>query len=128
MPSILFMVFGGLGALYCLYVFFSAGAASTQEAVSQILRDPNLPRDVRDAVARWLVPGMRIYSVMGMLAGGLLIFSGVQMRNLKGYGLAIAACVVGMLPCTSCVCCLTLPVAVWTLTILTRPEIKSSFT
>lgn len=124
-PGILFMVFGGLSVLYGIYGLVSGGASSEQ--MSQMLSDPNLPPAAKDFIRAMAGPGAKVLGLLGMTMSGLLIFGGMQMRNLKSYGVAIAACVVGMLPCTGC-CCITLPLGIWTLTILMRPEIKSSFT
>lgn len=119
------MVFGGLSVLYGIYGLVSGGASSEQ--MSQMLSDPNLPPAAKDFIRAMAGPGAKVLGLLGMTMSGLLIFGGMQMRNLKSYGVAIAACVVGMLPCTGC-CCITLPLGIWTLTILMRPEIKSSFT
>ena len=125
MPSILFMVFGGISLLYGIYGLVSGGVNSAQ--MSQMLSDPNLPPGAKDFIRAMAGPGAKVLGLLGMTMSGLLIFGGMQMRNLKNYGVAIAACVLGMLPCTGC-CCITLPLGIWTLTILMRPEIKSSFT
>ena len=123
-PGILFIVFGSLSILYSIYGMVGGGASAAQ--MSQLMNDPNIPAQAKDFLRLLAGPGAKVLGLIGMSMAGLMVFAGVQMRNLKGYGLAIAACVIGMLPCTGC-CCVTLPVAIWTLTILTRPEIKSSF-
>ncbi len=124
MPGMLFIVFGSLSILYSIYGLVSGGANAAQ--LSKALSDPNLPEQAKDFIRILAGPGAKALGLLGMCMAGLMVFGGVQMRNLKNYGLAIAACVIGMLPCTGC-CCVTLPIAIWTLTILTRPEIKASF-
>ena len=123
-PGMLFIVFGSLSILYGIYGLVGGGANAAQ--LNQALNDPNLPPAAKDFIRMLAGPGAKVIGLNGMSMSGLMVFAGVQMRNLKNYGLAIAACVIGMLPCTGC-CCVTLPIAIWTLTILTRPEIKSSF-
>ena len=123
-PSILFMVFGGLSVL--LAILGLLGNNANDPAIAKMIRDPNVPEQMKDFIRVLAGPGSKVINLLGMAMSGLLIFAGLQMRNLKNYGVAIAACVIGMLPCTSC-CCVMLPIAIWTLTILMRPEIKSSF-
>lgn len=123
-PGILFMVAGGLVVLYSLMNMLSSGMNQAQ--LQKILSDPNFPTEAKDLIRNLMGPLTKVFSFFAAAVGGLLIFGGYQMRLLKGYGIAMAACIIGLLPCTSC-CCLTLPLSIWTLTILTRPEIKSSF-
>lgn len=125
-PGILFMVFGGLAVLYSLVNVASSGLNQAQ--MQQFLNDPNIPQDLKNLLKVLVGPLTKVFALLGACIGGLLVFGGYQMRNLKGYGIAMAASIIGMVPCTGCVCCLTLPLGIWTLTILTRPEIKASFT
>ena len=118
------MVAGGLVVLYSLMSMLSSGMNQAQ--LQKILSDPNFPTEAKDLIRNLMGPLTKVFSLFAAAVGGLLIFGGYQMRLLKGYGIAMAACIIGLLPCTSC-CCLTLPLSIWTLTILTRPEIKSSF-
>ena len=124
-PGILFMVAGGLVVLYSLVNVATSGMNQAQ--MDKVLSDPNLPSEMKNMIRTLLGPLTKVFSLFPAAIGGLLIFGGYQMRLLKSYGIAMAACIIGFLPCTSC-CCLTLPLAIWTLTILTRPEIKASFT
>ena len=123
-PGILFMVAGGLVVLYSLMNVLSSGMNQAQ--LQKLMSDPNFPNEAKELIRTLAGPLTKVFSLFAAAVGGLLIFGGYQMRLLKGYGIAMAACIIGLLPCTSC-CCLTLPLGIWTLTILTRPEIKSSF-
>lgn len=122
-PSILLIVFGAISVLYSVYGLIGGG---NEAQIAQALSDPKLPPEAKKIMQMMLGPGVKVINLFFMALSGLMIFGAVQMRNLKSYGLAIAACVIGMIPCTSC-CCVTLPIGIWTLTILMKPEIKSSF-
>jgi hypothetical protein len=124
-PGILFIVFGSISVLYGIYGLTVGGVNEAQ--LSQMLSDPNLPPQLKDFVKMLAGPISKVLGLLGMAMSAFMVFGGVQMRQLKSYGIAMAACIIGLLPCTSC-CCVTLPIAIWTLTILMRPEIKSSFT
>lgn len=125
LPGILFIVFGALGVLFGVYGLISSGASNEQ--LDQLLRDPNLPPALKSFFTTMAGPGAKVTNLLGMLLSGLVAFGGVQMRQLKGYGLVVASCVVAMIPCGNC-CCVTLPIAVWALTIITKPEVKAQFT
>jgi hypothetical protein len=73
------------------------------------------------------VVGM-VFTALWMVLSGILIFGGIKMKNLQSYGLAMAAAVIAMLPCTIGWCCLFgLPIGIWALVVLMKPEVKAAF-
>ena len=58
---------------------------------------------------------------------GLYIFASQKMRKLQSYSLVMTATILSMLPCTSSCCCVGLPVGIWILIVLCKPEVKASF-
>lgn len=56
----------------------------------------------------------------------LAIVSGLRMKQLRSYRLALASSIMVMLPC-SCAFLLGLPIGIWALTVLTAPSIKARF-
>lgn len=64
---------------------------------------------------------------LGLVTSVLAIFGGLQMRNLRLYGLAIGASIVAMIPIAGPCCCIGLPVGIWSLVVLMKPEVKSAF-
>jgi hypothetical protein len=64
--------------------------------------------------------------IFDFIAGPILIFGAMQMRKLKMYGLAMTSSILGMIPCTGC-CLVGLPIGIWALIILLKPEVKSAF-
>jgi LSD1 subclass zinc finger protein len=63
---------------------------------------------------------------LGFAWGGLVTAGAVRMKKLSGFGLAMTACIVAMLPCNGC-CVLGLPFGIWGLVVLNRPEVKAAF-
>jgi hypothetical protein len=49
------------------------------------------------------------------------------MRKLDSYGLAMTASIVALIPCISPCCVVGLPIGIWALVILSKPEVKSAF-
>lgn len=82
-----------------------------------------------DAMAGVLggVMGTVFYGFFAIL-GGVVLFGGIKMKNLQSYGLAMAATIIAMLPCTVGWCCvLGLPLGIWALVVLMKPEVKAAF-
>jgi hypothetical protein len=67
-----------------------------------------------------------VTSIIGMLLAGLVVFGAFKMKNLENYGLAMTASIVAMLPCSLC-CVVGLPIGIWSLVVLSKPEVKSVF-
>jgi hypothetical protein len=67
-----------------------------------------------------------IFSVLGMLISGLILLGAFKMKRLENYGLAMAASIIAMLPCSLC-CVIGLPLGIWSIVVLSKPEVKSAF-
>ena len=59
--------------------------------------------------------------------GVLIIYAALQMKKLQSYGLAMAGTIVAMIPCISPCCILGLPIGIWALVVLLKPEVKAAF-
>jgi hypothetical protein len=57
----------------------------------------------------------------------LILLGGLKMQKLESHGLAVTASVLALLPCTSPCCILGLPIGIWALVVLLRPEVKNAF-
>ena len=66
-------------------------------------------------------------SIIGILVAAFIIFASLKMRELRQYELSIAASIVAMIPCISPCCILGLPIGIWCLVVLLRPEVKAAF-
>lgn len=65
-------------------------------------------------------------AVFGMLISGLMLFGAIKMRRLENYGLAMTASIIAMLPCSLC-CIVGIPLGIWSIVVLSKPEVKSAF-
>jgi hypothetical protein len=69
-----------------------------------------------------------VFAILGLLVSGLVLYGAIKMKSLESYPLAMAASIIPMIPCTSGVCCLLgLPLGIWSLTVLMKPEVKAAF-
>jgi hypothetical protein len=119
-PGILLIVAGAIGALMGLVNIFSTGSS---RALAQFVKDPELAEKLsRSQGASGIIGGI---VVIGLSA--VVIYGAIQMRQLKNWGLSMAASIIALLPCISCGCCIGLPVGIWALVILNKPEVKAAF-
>jgi hypothetical protein len=66
-------------------------------------------------------------SFIGLVVAAFVIYAALKMKELTQWGLAVAASVLAMIPCISPCCVIGLPVGIWCLVVLNRPEVKNAF-
>ena len=50
-----------------------------------------------------------------------------EMKELKQWNIAVVASVLAMVPCISPCCIIGLPIGIWALVVLMRPDVKDAF-
>ena len=65
--------------------------------------------------------------VIGILMSGLILFGAMKMKKLESYGLAMTASIIAMIPCVSPCCLIGLPIGIWAVVMLSKPEVKGAF-
>ena len=121
--------FGIVGALWALTTFiFNRNQISALPA--ELASNPDV-KQALDIIGPWLGV-ITLADVLLMLAlSALILVAGLRMKNLRSRGLAIAGSVASILPCISigCApcCVLGLPIGIWALVVLNKPEVKSQF-
>ncbi len=65
-------------------------------------------------------------NLIGIAIGVVILVGAIKMKNLSNHGFAMAAAILAMIPCTPC-CCLGLPIGIWALIVLMKPEVKAAF-
>ncbi|UCC38585.1 MAG: hypothetical protein JSV96_12220 [Candidatus Aminicenantes bacterium] len=66
-------------------------------------------------------------SLVGLLVAAFIIYASLKMKDLNQWGLCVAASILAMIPCVSPCCIIGLPVGIWCLVVLMRPEVKDAF-
>jgi len=117
-PAIGLMVVAIIGFLAQVFslvwrLFFSAVAAA----------QTNQP----EWVTMFSGTGAIIGSILGILSSILVLFGALKMKKLESYGLAMTVSIIAMIPCVSPCCLIGLPIGIWSLVILSKPEVKSAF-
>ena len=68
-----------------------------------------------------------VQDAVGAVIGVIVLIGAGKMRKLESYQFSMTAAIVAMIPCISPCCFLGLPLGIWALTVLNRPEVKSHF-
>ena len=103
--------------------------------IQQVAVMANLPPEALNAlppevleIVQQASPGARTAGlIIGLLSGVLMIVASQKMRHLQSYGLVVTGLILAMLPCTDQCCCIGLPIGIWGLMVLSRPEVRAAF-
>ncbi|MBI2480607.1 MAG: hypothetical protein HYV60_18880 [Planctomycetia bacterium] len=72
--------------------------------------------------------GIGIASGIVAIGIGIVILMGaLKMKKLESHGFAMAAAILAAIPCLSPCCLIGLPVGIWAVVVLNKPEVKSAF-
>ena len=88
---------------------------------------PNMPPQFTQYIQMMSGGVGLVINIIALALAGLYIFASVKMRKLESYGLVMTATILSMLPCTSSCCCVGLPIGIWILVVLAKPEVKAAF-
>ncbi|HUU52485.1 MAG TPA: hypothetical protein VMW92_05620 [Candidatus Heimdallarchaeota archaeon] len=119
-PSTALLITGIIGAIFSVATFFSLIIGA---GLSTFWREdiPDVYREIWEGAA-----GMGS-SFVGILVAGFIIYAALKMKELNQWGLAMAASILAMIPCISPCCIIGLPIGIWCLVVLTKPEVKAAF-
>jgi len=67
------------------------------------------------------------FNVIGLVMVVVVFMGASKMKNAESYGFAMAAAIIAMIPCVSPCCLLGLPLGIWALIVLLKPEVKAAF-
>lgn len=68
-----------------------------------------------------------VFNVIGLVMAVVVFMGASKMKNAESYGFAMAATILAMIPCISPCCLLGLPLGIWALVVLLKPEVKAAF-
>ena len=66
--------------------------------------------------------------VLGIVIGVVVIIGAQKMKNLQSWGFALTVSILSMIPYISPCCCIGLPIGIWAVVVLVKPEVKGAFT
>jgi hypothetical protein len=128
-PAICLLITGVVGLLATTLFLFST-VVQTEE---MILRNAPPPTDEdereiqRNFVKFLLSPGMKVFNIASMAANLIVILSAIMMLIGKMRWLAYLGSVLAMINIDCCCCLPGLGFGIWSLVVLSRPEVQSAF-
>ena len=123
-PAILLMVTAGLGVVMSL-VGLAQAVMGGNQLPPELFNDPNFEKYRPFLQGAQSVGGFS--NVITLLLSGLTFFGALKMKNLENFGLSMAASIIAIIPCFGPCCCIGIPVGIWSLVVLNKPEVKSAF-
>jgi hypothetical protein len=123
-PAIALIVTASLGIAY--YLISGMITLVTGGAMFHRGMPPNIPPELRGFVEGMRGPLAGVVSILIAALDGVVLLGAIKMMRLQSYGLAMAACIIALLPCQCC-CVLGLPFGIWGLIVLSKAEVKSAF-
>jgi hypothetical protein len=121
-PSTGLLVAGILGAILEVTFLFIEIIGTSMEAFWKW--EDEIPRRYADILEGgfWITS-----SFVGILVAAFIIYASLKMKDLKQWGICVTASILAMIPCISPCCIVGLPIGIWCLVVLMRPEVKNAF-
>jgi hypothetical protein len=129
-PAIGLIVSGAIGVLIGLANVAQSvmGGAGQQAQLGKAVAE--LPPEFQhwgEMIGKMTGPMGMVFVVIGLLISVFTIFAGVQMQRLRNFWMPMTASILGILSCFSGCCCVSLPIGIWAIVVLMKPEVKSAF-
>lgn len=90
-----------------------------------------LPEDMRpmiEMLQQFQNPAFAIATnLIGLLVSALIIFASQKLRRLESFPLVVTATILAIIPCLSPCCCIGLPIGIWVLVVIMKPDVKAAF-
>lgn len=128
-PSLLLILMGALGVAFSLLnVVMHATDGKMLVPLLDLAKD--IPPELRRLTVESLKGSLFNYSTdaLAVLANALTVFGALRMRAVRSYGLAVTGAVVAMVPGLGWCCCLGIPLGIWAIVTMSKPEVRAQFT
>lgn len=124
LPAIFLLVTGTLGLLVNLLNLAQLLLLKPEDLLAVMKQFEGLGPPADPATMR--TGGIAAGAVLATLSL-VVILGAVQMLRLRAYALAIISSLLPMINCTLGCCVLGLPIGIWSLIVLARPEVRAAF-
>lgn len=57
----------------------------------------------------------------------VVLMGGLKLKKLESFSLCVAAAVIALVPCISPCCCIGLPIGIWALVVMNKPDVRPYF-
>jgi len=127
-PAIALIVVSSIGVLYYIFSAILTLVGGAQPMQNTAGMPPEWQHFMERMQQNQHGPMAFIISLAFVAMNAFVLFGSIKMLKLQSYGLAVAASVIAMLPCgMGCCCVFSIPIGIWALVVLNKPEVKSQF-
>lgn len=128
-PAVLLIFFAVAGIVFSFSGLFLKPFIT--DAMIRMFEQFNLPPEARakmeEARDAGLTPVDIFQVVLGIGTNIVMLIGALKMMKVQSWGLALTAAILVMLPCGSCCCFLGIPLGIWVIVLLNKPEVKAAF-
>ncbi len=72
--------------------------------------------------------GLGVFSsLLSLPWNGFILWSALKLQKLENYSVCLTGAILTLLPCFSGCCCISIPVGIWALIVLNKPEVRAHF-
>jgi hypothetical protein len=68
-----------------------------------------------------------LFNVIGIGIAVVVLMGALKMKRLESHGFSMVASILALVPCISPCCLIGIPMGIWSLVVLLRPEVKGAF-
>ena len=126
-PGLGLLIVGILGICLGLFGVLSSvlgfGAARVQEMQDQGQQLPEWSRYFMGGGGALQI----VMNVIAIATSAFVAYGGLQMQKMQGRSVCMVAAILAMIPCISPCCPLGLPIGIWALMALNKPEVRAGF-
>jgi len=88
----------------------------------------NAPPGVNPEMLRMFSGGMgTVFNLVGVAVGVVVLLGALKMKKLESREWSMASAIMAMIPCISPCCIVGVPIGIWALVVLNKPEVKNAF-
>ena len=130
-PALLLIFFAVAGIVFAISGLFLK--QFWVDAVIRGIEQMNLPIDANaraqlDAARNAGIGAMDVVQVVfGAAMNVVMLLGALKLMKVQSWGFALAGAILVMLPCGSFCCCLGIPLGIWIIVLLNKPEVKAAF-
>jgi hypothetical protein len=128
-PAIGLTIFGGLMLAMTLIGLVATPFIPKDSQLSQLPDDmPEWVRRVFEFQASMPAWASYVQGVIGLAVFAVVVMAGLRLMKLRSRGLVMTGAILAMLPCfTSCCCIVGMPLGIWAIVVLNKPDVASQF-
>lgn len=130
-PALLLIFFAVAGIVFSVSGLFLK--TFWMDTMIRGIEQMNLPIDAnaRAQLEAARDAGVGVMDVVQVIFGAamnvVMLLGALKLMKVQSWGFALAAAILVMLPCGSCCCCLGIPLGIWIIVLLNKPEVKAAF-